>query len=197
MAVARVTLMGRLAGQRHKNVLHFHKGDIVTADLPDLAARVRDWWLDNPLAANLSAALAWDNVHVAIMESSFVPIDFAVSVHGVFADNGHYSPVLAACFQLLTPTAGRRGRGRHYVGAQTTEFMNAGVWNVFWQNRLDAIAQAFQDFWTDPNNPNYKGNGWTLAVCPRNDATQVKFVTRVRARPMAGFIQRRQLGRGE
>lgn len=197
MGVARVTVFGNIAGQLTNNVLHFQKSDTVLADYSDLAARVRDWFCINPFSLNCSAHQSWNRIHVVQLGGTFIPIDLAFAAQGTWDASLDYTPTVAVVFRLLTGLGGRRGRGRFYMGGFGSRAKNQGLWEASIQLQLNACANAIADFWVHTTNPNYKGNGWVLGICPRgNDPTLFLTVDQVVARPMIGVLRRRQLGVG-
>ncbi len=197
MSVARVTIHGRLAGQLTNNVLHFWKsGATSPGTLTDLLQRVTDWWVNNPWRLNASAAQTWHKTRGFFPEGTSEPLEVNYLATGAWDTSIDYTPVQAAVMQFKTGVAGRHGRGRTYMGGFGSRQMQDGLWSTATMVQLNAVAQALEDFWTDDTDPNYKGNGWFLVVCPRNAPASFLRVTDVVARPMVGNTRTRQLGVG-
>lgn len=197
MGIARVTVVGSIAGQMTNNVLHFHTENITDVKLADLAVRVQNAFVINPFSLNCSAHQSWSRIHVWEVGSDRVPIDLSFAVQGTWDASLDFTPTVCAVFQLKTSTMGRSGRGRFYMGGFGSRQKQVGLWAPAIQIQLNSCAEAIENFWCDVNHPSYSGNGWVLVVARReNPLPDPLQVVQVLARPMIGTLRRRQLGVG-
>ena len=197
MAVARVTIKGRVFGQVTNNVVHFKKDEAITSDFPILLNYVRDAWVANPFSLNTDNQYRVEGLHLYNVGSDDVPIDMPLSINGTWGPTTNGVPFTAAVFQIKTAIGGRRGRGRWYQAGMHQFGWANGLWNPSSMVQLVACANQIKAMWVAPAGAVYTLTGWRLVVCPRNDHTAALDATDVVARSMVGYIGKRQLSRGE
>lgn len=192
MAVYRAYLYGSIAGQMTCNVMHFWKGDAVSADHALLATKINEGWAAF-CGFNVLSAQSWNRVHIIRLDSSpHVAADYPFSRTGSWATTTEYSPVMCFVLQFKTSFFGRHGMGKYYQSGVQFNWMNVGNWNATTQTRLNNLCTTLKGIWTGAS----PSSTFNLVVCPRNDPTGFHFVTDIVCRPMAGVQRRRNIGVG-
>jgi len=196
MSVARITIFGQYVGQQTQNVLHFEQPDVTDTNVIDLCAQIDEFWINGGWLQNCSAAATWHLIRGQLLEAGHGPFDLPISRAGVLGDDHNYVPFVAAVLQIKTATGGRTGRGRTYLTGFGGGEFSSGYWRNDTLIRLEAIADAFSQYWLQGGAQHGYAHGWDLVISPRNDPTDTKIATAIVARALVGSCVRRQIGRG-
>lgn len=129
-----------------QNVLHFYNPDGVLTEA-QIASDVHLNYC-TVLAAGQTSQFGWRSISSRKMGSGLAPYVFPFVLNGAdLSDASLAVPAVCVKFRLLTPTAGRRGRGRIYVPGFRQAYWNAGqitstgITNI--TPRINAIKAAY------------------------------------------------------
>jgi len=193
MAVARLTLSNRYAGQILQNVMHFRKADFVSADLPVLLTGFRDQFLDQ-LRNFYVAEVQQLSLHAEIITGSGGGeiADLVLSTVGAGGSDTRVPLTLSAVLQIKTGLAGRKNRGRIYVCGITCNWLASGIFNPTNVASMQGWANTIKARWITSNV-----GGWNLVLLGKNDnPADARTVNDLQVRSLPGTQRRRQVGVG-
>lgn len=194
MAIARITLSGQLYGSVHQNIIHFQKPDYVTADLATLASSFQTLWMDQyknmwVAETTFQSIKAEQLVSGGVGDQTLLPI----SIVGGGINDRRVPLMMSQVVQLTTGLAGKKNRGRIYVGGLSVNAQLDGLLIGSHLTSMNAILTTLKGRWVSPNAT----NGWQLVIHGKeDDHTEFRVVKNMGVRVTPGSQRRRSLGVG-
>lgn len=190
MATIRVTLSYTFYSQLFQNVLHFNKPDFVVTDYNDLITQVKNNWI-NEVKWIQTDGVKYINMKMHNVGASQVDRNEVLSVVGSAGGSDEYKPFNAHIIRIQSAFAGRKGRGRVYIGGLATNFTSFGVIKATilstWATHLTNIVNAF-----GPSG----STDWSLGVNAHNETDDFHAMQSLSINPVEGIQRRRNIGIG-
>lgn len=192
--LVQVTMEGTYFGQQHINIIHVQQDDVTTIQYLGLADIIDNYWIDWH-RINVDNNMRWNKIIIKDKSEGEAQYEWPVSRAGVLGPSVQACPFICACFNFYSNGAGRRGRGRNFVGGygHTSQF-NAGQWLTSTQNRLDGVASELWNYWVEGRT---QTAGWRLCLAARNETLTGLYVDRIVGRSFVSTQNRRKIGRGQ
>jgi len=192
MTILRATLFQSYQGQILENVLIFQgggQGD--SLEMSALADDVENGWVQQVKTEQVTD-LRYFQIKTEVVGSNLAPFLKTINIPGTNGGNNNDKTTYAHVIRKRTGFAGRRGRGRSFIGgiannADQNSFLDQGRLNG-WAGVLFNIMSVFGDGGT---------SSFRLGITSKaNPANDFKQVTSLQIAPQYSNVQRRKVGRG-
>lgn len=188
----RVTISGLMFGQMHQNVLHFQQVEGGGTDPQFQAFRIRDVWLPQIRTLH-TASLNYNSIVIQNLDlPANAPTTVPINIVGSIAASSDMLPFAAMVVLLQTGRAGRRGRGRFYVGSLPTVAFTNGLLTAARISGFETMRGVLEPAFVGPGAT----AGMKLVVHGKGPGAEINPVVRMAARAVVGVQRRRNIGIG-
>lgn len=190
MGVFRVTLSQIHFGCMVQNVLHFKKSDSVDADRATLAAEIVASYIPN-MKTRQSQNLTYTQIRVHVLGESLAPYVLNVSTPGTVTGSAQELTFVSHVVRLNTAFAGRRGRGRWYIGGVPLNLSSSGILSSAAITAWNTVLASIMAVWGPSGSSNFD-----LGVQNGSESDDFHAVTALTLNPIPRVQRRRNLGVG-
>lgn len=121
-----VRLSGLIMNQLHENQFYLEQVNGLADDPMACAIEVRDNWCQLWKTLFSGSEFLWTNIRVhRVQEPGVAPTNLPVNIVGGGSTANNGVPFATYCIKKTTNTAGRKGRGRLYMGRLTSTNLTA------------------------------------------------------------------------
>lgn len=190
--VLKVRLTGFVIGQMHENIVYFERTGAVSDEPIVLAQEIRDNWcvLWKPMLP--TNQFFWTNIKVNNVDAAQTsPVNLAVNITGSGGAFTGICPFMTYSIRKLTQFAGRKGRGRMYLGCVNQANLASGIIVAANLNTINAICANVMGRYGSTGT-----SGYSLTLFAEDGDRTSRLVTSLFCDNIPRVQRRRNIGQG-
>lgn len=190
MGVFRVTLSQVQFGCLIQNVLHFSQDSATEAMKATLSAEVQASYISQ-MKTRQSQNLTYTQVRVVLLGTTTAPHITNISTPGTVTGSAQELTYVAHVVRLQTDFAGRRGRGRIYIGGVPMNLSSSGILSSAAITAYNAVFASIMGVWGPSHTSNFR-----LVVNQGDNTPDPHPVVTMTLNPIPRVQRRRNIGVG-